>query len=114
RSRRDALLATLESFPPGCVWTHPDGGLSLWLTLPEGVNERDFCAAALERGVAVAPGRAFFLQPQPIAYLRFSFGAHAPEQIAHGAGVVGALLREHLRRRTLLLAHASRESAPLV
>lgn len=114
RARRDALLAALDTLPPGCAWTHPSGGLNAWITLPDGVNERDFCVAAIERGVGVAPGNAFFAQPRRGAHLRLSFGAQPPESIERGVGILGELLREHLRRRTLLLARASRESAPLV
>lgn len=113
-ARRDALLAALDTLPPGCRWTRPSGGLNVWVTLPEGVNERDFCVAAIERGVGVAPGSAFFAQPRRAAHLRLSFGAQPPENIAHGVAILGELLREHQRRRSLLLARASRESAPLV
>ena len=114
RTRRDAVLAALDTLPPGCAWTHPDGGLNVWVTLPDGVNERDFCVAAIERGVGVAPGSAFFAQPRRGAHMRLSYGAQPPESIARGVATLGELLREHLRRRTLLLARASRESVPLV
>lgn len=115
RARRDALLAALAMLPPGCEWTHPLGGLNIWGTLPDGVNERDFCVAAIERGVGVAPGSAFFARPRREAHLRLSFGAQPPEHIARGVAILGELLREQQRRRTLLLARASRgESAPLV
>lgn len=114
RTRRDAQLAALDTLPPGCEWTHPGGGLNVWVALPDGVNERDFCVAAIERGVGVAPGSAFFAQPRRGAHMRLSFGAQPPESIARGVATLGELLREHLRRRTLLLARASRESVPLV
>ena len=114
RIRRDALLAALNALPSGCVWTRPSGGLNVWVTLPDGIHERDFCVAAIERGVGVAPGSAFFAQPRRGAHVRLSFGAQPPAAIERGIAILGDLLREHLRRRTLLLARASRESAPLV
>ncbi|HLJ82233.1 MAG TPA: PLP-dependent aminotransferase family protein [Ktedonobacterales bacterium] len=114
RERRDATLAALDQFHDMWHWTRPAGGLNVWVTLPEGIGERDFCLAALERGIGVAPGRAFYAQPQRRAAFRLSFGAHTPEQLAAAITTLGALLREQMRRRTLLLARASRESAPLV
>lgn len=117
QARRDALVSALDSLdimPSGWEWTRPDGGLNVWVTLPDGVNERDFCVAAIERGVGVAPGSVFFAQPSRDAHMRLSFGAQPPASIARGVAILGELLREHLRRRTLLLARASRESVPLV
>jgi DNA-binding transcriptional MocR family regulator len=114
RARRDAVLAALESLPPGCAWTRPAGGLNVWVALPEGIDEREFCRAALERGVGVAPGSAFFVQPPRRAAIRLSFGALPPERIARGVSILGEVLREHLRRHSALLARANRESVPLV
>lgn len=114
RARRDALLAALDTLPPGCDWTRPSGGLNVWVTLPEGAHERDFCLAAIERGVGVAPGSAFYARPTRGARMRLSFGAQSAEGIERGIAILGELLREHQRRRMLLLARASRESAPLV
>jgi 2-aminoadipate transaminase len=114
RTRRDALLAALAGLPPGCDWTRPQGGLNLWIELPEGVHERDFVESAIQRGVGVAPGAAFFVQPRSHAYVRLCFGAHPPERLERGVGILGEVLREHLRRRSWLLARASREASPLV
>ncbi|HLZ23875.1 MAG TPA: PLP-dependent aminotransferase family protein [Ktedonobacterales bacterium] len=114
RERRDATLVALDRFRDRWQWTRPAGGLNVWVTLPEGIGERDFCLAALERGVGIAPGRAFFAQPQRHGFFRLCFGAHSPEQLTQAITVLGTLLSEQTRRRTLLLARASRESAPLV
>ncbi|MGH2517326.1 MAG: PLP-dependent aminotransferase family protein [Ktedonobacterales bacterium] len=114
RERRDATLAALEQFRDVWHWTQPAGGLNVWVTLPDGIGERDFCLAALERGVGIAPGRAFYTQPQRRAAFRLSFGAHSPDQLTRAITILGTLLREQTRRRTLLLARANRESAPLV
>lgn len=114
RARRDATLAALERFPRDWAWTQPQGGLNAWVTLPEDIAERDFCLAALECGVGVAPGRAFYAHPQNRAAFRLSFGAHTPEQLTRAVTILGTLLGEQAHRRTLLLARARRESAPLV
>jgi DNA-binding transcriptional MocR family regulator len=112
--RRDALLGALRRHLSECTWTAPRGGLSIWVTLPAGMGERDFYLEAVERGVGVARGQAFFPQPQRGAHLRLSFGAQSPERIERGVALLGGLLREHLRRHASLMARASRESTPLV
>ncbi len=114
RERRDTMLAALERFLPMCAWTHPSGGLNIWVTLPEQVNEYDFVREARERGIGVAPGRLFFPQPKRGAFIRLSFGAQPPERIEEGIARLGQVLQEHLRRHHETLARAGREAGPLV
>lgn len=41
RERRDAMLDALSALmPPGCTWTHPEGGFYVWLTLPPGLDAK--------------------------------------------------------------------------
>jgi 2-aminoadipate transaminase len=114
RERRDAMLSALERFLPDCDWTTPGGGLNVWVRLPPGVSERDFCLAAIARGVAVAPGKAFFARPRDRASMRLSFGAHPPQQITRAIALLGAILHDEQRGRTEALARAGREAHPLV
>jgi 2-aminoadipate transaminase len=114
RERRDAMLAALERSLPGCAWTRPGGGLSIWVALPDGVSERDFYLAAIEHGVGIAPGKAFFPRPQTRAFMRLSFGSYVAQQIEDATGVLGRLLRDQQRRRVEAVARAGRESGPLV
>ncbi len=85
RVRRDAMLAELPaSTPPGTGWTDPDGGMFVWVTLPEGADTDRLLPEALRHDVAFVPGSAFQVgEPDPSA-LRLSFAAHAPETIAEG------------------------------
>ena len=63
RERRDTMLAALaEHFPAGVRWTHPTGGMFLWVTLPDGIAAADLLPAAVERGVAFVPGRVLLPQ----------------------------------------------------
>jgi 2-aminoadipate transaminase len=96
-ARRDAILSALQRHLPECSWTCPLGGFNLWVTFPEQINERDFYLQAIERGVGIAPGAAFFLQSQPRAHMRLSFGAHTPERIEQGMAILGDLLHTQLR-----------------
>ncbi|HEX9413847.1 MAG TPA: PLP-dependent aminotransferase family protein, partial [Ktedonobacterales bacterium] len=113
-ARRDAMLDALERFVPGCAWTRPAGGLSIWLTLPEDASEREVYAALLARGVAVAPGRAFFPHPVTRGFLRLSFGSHPPHEIQRAIEVLGRVLIDQRKRHSEAVARAGREVAPLV
>ena len=59
--RRDAMLHALhEYFPPEVTWTHPKGGLFLWVTLPEGMDCKSLFEVALKENVAFVPGDCFY------------------------------------------------------
>src|ERR1700757_2475751 len=61
RERRDVMLNALhEYFPPEVTWTHPKGGLFLWVTLPEGSDSQSLLPAALAENVAFVPGDSFY------------------------------------------------------
>jgi DNA-binding transcriptional MocR family regulator len=83
RGRRDAMLRALETYmPTGVTWTQPEGGLFIWVTLPDGTDG----AALLERAVAEAkvafvPGAAFFAGQQGRNTIRLSFSLPDEEAI---------------------------------
>ncbi len=106
RERRDAMLAALARyFPPEARWTRPEGGLFLWVTLPEGVDTRALLASALERGVAFVPGSAFHAARdggQGERSLRLNFSHADPERIDDGLRRLGAVVAASLARPALV------------
>ena len=61
RAKRDKMLALLEKYmPEGVSWTHPEGGLFLFLTLPEGFDTVALYDRALAAGVAYVAGSFFY------------------------------------------------------
>ncbi|MGA3211725.1 MAG: PLP-dependent aminotransferase family protein [Terriglobales bacterium] len=87
RERRDAMLAALqELFPAEVTWTHPHGGLFLWITLPEGMNCRDLFQDAIAEDVAFVPGDCFYAVGEAIGLrqLRLNFSYVKPERITEG------------------------------
>ena len=61
RAKRDKMLALLEQYmPQGVSWTHPEGGLFLFLTLPEGFDTVALYDRALSAGVAYVAGSFFY------------------------------------------------------
>lgn len=84
--RRDVMHAALgATFPGGDVrWTEPEGGMFLWLTLPERVSAGALFPEALRDGVAFIPGEAFSVEGRFDNALRLCFATNPPERIREG------------------------------
>jgi 2-aminoadipate transaminase len=114
RERRDALLTAMtRRFPSGLRWTTPRGGFSLWVRLPPGTSTTELYLAAIERGVAFAPGDVFFAGPAPQPHMRLSFGTQPPEVIDVAIQVLGELLSTQLIRRSFTAPRLA-DCVPLV
>jgi DNA-binding transcriptional MocR family regulator len=84
------LQAIDRHLPAGVDVTPPHGGLFIWLRLPKGTSSTELLPLACERGVAFAPGTAFFVEEsggQP--YARLSFVAQEPVDIEAGIARLG-------------------------
>jgi 2-aminoadipate transaminase len=97
-TRRAAMLGAMEAhFPPGVRWTRPQGGLFLWVTLPEGLDSARVLEEALKEKVAFVPGAAFFPRGGGASTLRLNFSYSSPETIAEGIGRLGGVLHRLIR-----------------
>ena len=99
RERRDVMLQALEEvFPPAVTWTHPQGGLFLWVTLPEGLDMKSIFNAALEQNVAFVPGDSFYANNgrEGCRHMRLNFSNAAPEQIREGIRRLSAAVKIHI------------------
>lgn len=117
REQCGALLDALDRHLPLCTWTRPEGGLSLWLTLPRGVDEAALHRGAMERDVLTARGQIFYLTPHAagsVGHLRLSFGVEPPERIALGVALLGRALRELHGPRAWTGALTGRAATPIV
>ena len=96
RGRRDAMLRALEAYmPTGVTWTRPDGGLFIWVTLPEGTDTAALLKRAItEANVAFVPGSAFFAGPQGRNCMRLSYSLPDEAAITTGVQRLAALLGE--------------------
>ncbi len=94
RERRDAMLAAMEKyFPAGVTWTRPQGGMFLWVRVPEHVNTADFLQIALEEKVAFVPGFAFYPRDGEHNTMRLNFSNARPEMIEEGIQRLARALR---------------------
>jgi 2-aminoadipate transaminase len=87
RERRDVMMDCIhELLPAGVKSVYPDGGLFTWVELDEKVDTTEMLPAAMAQKVAYIPGKAFFVEGQPIRHncMRVSFGNVTPEKIKIG------------------------------
>jgi 2-aminoadipate transaminase len=85
RERRDVMLAALkEHMGSDVTWTHPEGGMFIWLTLPSHVDATALLRAARAHKVAFVPGSAFFPNGGGNNTLRLNFSYASPARIVEG------------------------------
>ena len=94
RGRRDVMLQAMErEFPNGIEWTRPEGGMFLWVTLPEGLDARVLLERCLEHDVAFVPGSSFFPEGGHENTLRMNYSISTPERIEEGVRRMAKALR---------------------
>ena len=97
RRRRDVMLdAMAEHFPREATWTHPEGGLFLWATLPDYIDTTDLLARAIEEQVAFVPGRAAFVDGRGGSSMRLNFSGVGEDDIREGIRRLGEVIREQV------------------
>ena len=97
RERRDIMLGVFEAeMPAGVHYTRPEGGLFLWLTLPEQVNARELLEKSLEPPVAFVPGGGVYPTGGNENTARINFSCMPPERIEEGSHRLCRVVREHL------------------
>jgi len=100
RERRDVMLHALEEFfPHEVTWTHPKGGLFLWVTMPEGTDCQILFRAALAEDVAFVPGDCFYASEseEGCRHMRLNFSHSQPEQIREGVRRLSVAVKMQLR-----------------
>ena len=97
RSKRDLLLRLLETYmPEGVKWTRPEGGLFLFLTLPEGFDAVKFYDKALDAGVAYVAGEFFYPDRSGKNTMRLNFSFMTPERITEGVRLLASLVTQQI------------------
>ena len=90
------MLDRLEKeLPKSIKFTHPEGGLFIWCTLPNSVDANRFIKEAAARNVRIVPGATFNCDTEaPSQCFRLNFSTPSDEQIVKGVGILGSLARE--------------------
>ena len=99
RKKRDLMLEALEKYMPneaGIDWTHPHGGLFLWVSLPEHLDAEELFPKAVEKKVAYVMGSAFHFDRSGKNTMRLNFSFPSEEQIEEGIKRLADLVVEVL------------------
>ncbi len=97
KNKCDLMLQSLEKeFPAGATWTKPDGGLFLWVELPENMSAKELLNKAIERKVAYVYGEPFFPDGGGDNTLRLNFCTPSDEEIREGIKRLGQLIHEEM------------------
>ena len=93
------MLACIgKYFPEGVNVNKPEGGMFMWVTLPEGVRGIDVQAAAIKKGVAVIPGDPFYEYERNVNTIRLNFASFSDEVVDKGIRILGEVIRDILHR----------------
>jgi 2-aminoadipate transaminase len=90
------IAACQEHLPRGSVFTRPQGGMNLWIRLPEPLDAAELLSRAHRRGVSYLPGRYFEVSRREPGGLRLCFAGLAPDQIRTGLAVLGEIFSAEL------------------
>jgi 2-aminoadipate transaminase len=100
RAGAERLAATMEAcrefLPAGARWTQPEGGMNVWVRLPEPLDAGDLLKRAQREGVSYLPGRYFAVSRLDPGALRLSFAGLPPEQIRKGLAILGRVIEVEL------------------
>ena len=98
RRRRDLMVSLLEKYmPSGVSWTYPEGGLFLWLTLPECVDTVAMYDEALSKGVAYVAGSFFYTDGSHRNTMRLNFSFVAEEKMEPGIKLLASVISNALK-----------------
>jgi DNA-binding transcriptional MocR family regulator len=105
--KQDVLRRASERhFPPEARVSYPEGGMSVWVELPAGLDTAELLVKARERRVIFVPARYFYFQNPKHNALRLCYTALSDDKIEKGIAILGELLKAELRRAKKGRRHA--------
>jgi len=97
RKRRNIMLETIDAcFPAGIETTRPDGGLFLWVVLPEKIDSKEMLKKAVEKNVGYVPGGTFFPNGSNKNTMRLSFSNMEEEKIVQGIKILAEVIKKEI------------------
>ena len=99
RKKQETMLQALDKYMPkdaGIDWTHPEGGLFLWMCLPEHLDADVLFPKAIEKKVVYVMGSAFHFDRSGKNSLRLNFSYPSEEEIEEGIKRLADLFKEEL------------------
>lgn len=93
--QKEAMIGAIRQyFPAGVQCTNPEGGMFLWVTLPEGASSMQLFEAAITKKVAFVPGTPFYVDRKDTNTLRLNFSCSDEPTIVEGIRRLGDSIRQ--------------------
>lgn len=100
KAKKDAMLSALEKYmPEGVTWTKPQGGLFLWLKLPENISADEMFEDAIKENVAYVIGSAFHVDGSGKNTMRMNFSYPTLDEIEEGIKRLAKAVKNKMARR---------------
>jgi 2-aminoadipate transaminase len=100
RTQRDLMIALMEkNFPSEVRFTRPEGGMFIWVTLPEHCSAVELLELALRDNVAFVPGNAFYTDGTGGNTLRLNFSNCSEEKIEKGIARLAQIIKQYLAQK---------------
>ena len=91
----DCMLEAMNKyFAKDIHWTHPEGGMFIWVKLPKGIDAVELYKKAADNGVAIAPGEPFYEKKRGEGTFRLNYTNSSPEIIDKGISILGKVIEE--------------------
>lgn len=95
KSQRDQMIESIAEFLPSQVkHTEPEGGMFLWITLPEGMSSLELAEYAMDEKVVFVPGDAFYTEKPEVNTMRLNFSNCCEEDIIEGMRRLGNAMKK--------------------
>ncbi|MDD2538968.1 MAG: PLP-dependent aminotransferase family protein [Bacteroidales bacterium] len=102
RHKRDNMISAFEKYmPEGVTWTNPEGGLFLFVTLPEGYDAAELFKIAVNEDVAFVIGEAFHCDGSGKNTLRINFSYMEESRAEEGVRRLANAIRKMMQDRKL-------------
>lgn len=105
RKKKDTMVKALEenfSHIKGARWVNPQGGLFIWMTLPDGFDTMDMFEIAKEKKIYYIPGEAFTIDDSKSSSMRLSFCLPPEEKIIEGVKRLREVVEEYGKKKGLI------------
>ncbi len=99
KEQRDCMVKTMEeTFPENVSFTRPEGGMFLWVTLPEEMSSFDLFERAIKEKVAFVPGQAFYADGGGKNTMRLNYSNCDNERIVEGITRLAKAIKEQAKK----------------
>ncbi len=100
REKLDIFLQSMDKYFPkdiGAKWTVPEGGLFLWVSLPESIDTMKLFYEAIKYKVAFVPGEVFYGENPSKNHLRINYSFASKEQLVEAVKRLSNCVKDHLK-----------------